>query len=154
MAVTYLRAQISPSTPAIISTLNPSPSLLHASASPQSGFHPSSSSSAAAASLRPLRHGPLARRQPQLLLLLLRWKRPRGSPAQFPLPTRPGSTPSHRGRREGEPHGQAHAHGHLGDIKLSRAWQPVSHTQGWAGGKGERSDSREGHYCYYSIVII
>uniref|UniRef100_A0A9J7ZHS9 Myocyte enhancer factor 2aa n=1 Tax=Cyprinus carpio carpio TaxID=630221 RepID=A0A9J7ZHS9_CYPCA len=44
VAVTYLRAQISPSTPARMSTLNPSPSLLHASASPRPASHPSSSS--------------------------------------------------------------------------------------------------------------
>lgn len=148
---TYLRAQISLSTPARMSTLNPSPSLLHVSASPRPASRPSSSSSlppavqtwaarlsTASAPPAPPTMEATERITGPISTLRLAWVDPR------PLGPKRGRAPR----------------------SSACAWTPGWHkavrsltaSQSHAGlgrGKGrERSDSREGHYCYYSIVII
>lgn len=88
---------------------------------------------AAAARLQPAGGpGTLARRQPQLLLQLVRRQRPRGPPAGLPLPAGTGEAPCWLGG-QGEPLGQAPAHGHVGDIKIpswASSHQPVREGEG------------------------
>lgn len=115
---------------------------------------PPAAAAAAAAGVQPAGPGPLASGQPQLLLQLVRWQRPRRPPAGLPLLVHgTGQTPSRHRGQQGEPLCQAHAHGHLGDIEsLSQA---SSHQLvRWREGEGRLGGEMDGVGKVLIIIII
>lgn len=134
VAVTYLRAPISPSTPATTSTLNRSPFHLHANASPRPASSNSNSNNSSSSSLPPgvwtwAAHPPTASAPPA----------PRTTEATeritgttSTLRSAWGDPPPAGPKRGRAPRSSACAWT-PGWHKAVLSWPPVSHTQGWAG---------------------